>query len=529
MLRWLVLLLLWVTTIILWMPRIFPKAEHFKILGILSLCVQIFASAFIFYSLYHLTALVFALIRRQPKSSIRIQGELDIPVGLIVTVCDDFQEPAAKTLLQQNYEHFHVYICDDSQSSETKEKVDGFHRNNRIRTTVIRRKDNSGFKAGNINHAFRTGLITEPLILLIDADERLERHFLRCIVAEFIDSQAPFLQASHRAVHSSATRFQQMLSPSVRVYWKVYEQARNTDGFPLVLGHGVLLPRLLIEELGGFDETTTSEDIEFSYKIAFSPKCGRGRVSCQTWAFEEVPLSLQHYRARFCRWLKQDLALGLRVFPKIFSRLGSLSVAERFDLLIKQFHIPVCGLALPYLFMLAILLLFSSTSVSQDEANFTHTEKVGVVAVGLTLSLAPILPVLLLAQKGSLRRICCAASSVWLFNSFIPASALALVELFTHSFEVKFIPTGGQKSSQIEKRSSKELLPYLTLPFLAAFTSNALLGSMALAALATVMNSSKFKYVMNFVATVLLVVGLLQLSAYPIYILMLLPLGTFRY
>ena len=527
--RWVVLIILWGITVFWWLPRICPETHLFAGVEPLAVCIRIFASAFIFYSLYHLTALTLAIVRGQPRSSVPLKEEVDVPVGVIYTVCDDFQESASETLVDQEYKRFHVYICDDSQNPEIKERIDRFHSANRAKTTIIRRQVNVGFKAGNINHALQTGLITEPLVLVVDADEKLGTQFLISLVAEFVNSEASFLQASHRAVQPSITRFQRILCPSVAVYWRVYEQARNFDGFPLVLGHGVLLPRLLISKLGWFDENMTSEDIEFSYKIASNAKVGRGCVSSRTWAFEEVPLSLQRYRSRFCRWLRQDLVLGLLVLPKVLSRTPHLSFSERFDLFVKQFHIPVCGLVLPYLVMLAILFLLSGVSSDLAETRPTHAEKCILIAVGLIVSIAPSLPVLFLAQTKPLKRVSCAAASIWLFNSLIVASGLALAHVFVHFSDAKFVPTGCAESSREEGASARVLLPYLAIVLLAGLASCALLGSMSLAAIATVLSARKLRCIANCAAAILLVVGLLQLSASPMHVLALLVLGTFRY
>lgn len=526
--RWSVLLILWVMIIVLWMPKVFPKIESFGAMSMLSICVSIFASVFIFYSSYHLTALAFALVRRQSKPLIPSHMKLDIPVAIIMTLRDDFQEPAAETLLAQDYKRFHVYICDDSQDPKNREKIDSFHYKNQAKTTVIRRENNAGFKAGNINHALQTGLITEPLILLVDADERLESNFLRTLLIEFIYSDASFLQASHRAVPQGKTKFQRMLSPSLSVHWKVYEQARNVCGFPLAHGHGVLFPRVLIEEFGGFDETTTSEDIDFSYKIALSRKFGRGHVSNNTWGSEEIPPSLQHYHIRFCRWLKQDLVLALRVLPRLV--WGYLSLSEWSDVFVRQFHIPVCGLAFPYLLMLIIFLTLSKTSLNQTAFGVvpagTH---VPIITIGLILSLAPTFSILLLAQEGFLKRIWCAIGLIWLLNSLIVESGISLVELFTHSFQVKFISTGSLKRSQIKKKSISRILLYLVLTFLAGLSSCALLVSIMLAALAAVIDSFWLKWLVNCASAALIVIGFLQLLEHPVYILVLLPLGAFRY
>ena len=477
---WAVLVLVWTASLIFWIPRILPGIDSLTFKAFLNICVRALTFSFLFYSIYHLTALIFVLLHKRSPKPVFPSLELDIPVGIIMTVCDDFKKQSAMTILEQDYSNFHLYICDDSSEPSIHAEIDGFRKSHPHKITVIRRSGRRGFKAGSLNDALKSGIIKEPLLLLVDADEELEPYHLRSLVAEFVSKRPAFLQASHQAPEHSATAFQQVLSPSVFVYWTVYEQARNRYGFPLFLGHGVLFPRTLVEELGGFDETTTSEDIEFSYKLAFDDQQRRGWVSHYTFAIEEVPRSLQHYQRRFCRWMKQDLILALRVVPKIFSRHVRLSLIERLDLIIKQLHIPMCALARPYVILLGILMLTYGEQFHAVHSSMDSIEKSLVICIGALMAFASALPALFLSPGGITRKISTAASSIWLFNTLAAASGLALYEFVIHPNKVEFITTNSAVDARDRSRIVR-VIPELLLLVLAGFTHCFLLGAMALA------------------------------------------------
>jgi len=202
--RWITLFIFFTVSIIFWTPRVFPRIDSHSILVIFSIPIKILLSCFLIYSSYHLTAYIFAIFRIKRhvnhKLTLTLSKKFDVDVGIIMTVCNDFNEHAANTMLEQDYRNFHLYICDDSCEKNVQETVNTFYLNNYHKTTIIRRDSRQGYKAGNINYILRSGIIKESLLLLVDADERLESLSLRSLVAEFISKRPSFLQASHHAL-----------------------------------------------------------------------------------------------------------------------------------------------------------------------------------------------------------------------------------------------------------------------------------------------------------------------------------------
>lgn len=526
--RWVTLITLWGLAVVLWLPKAVPTADSSTLTRCLAICVHCCASGFLLYSSYHLTALAFAVWRTRRPSSASYRARPPIPVGILMTVSDDFAEAAARTMLDQRYDSLHLYLCDDSSQSSVRERIDAFQIANSGRVTVLRRGGRSGFKAGNLNHALRSGLVKEPLLLLVDADERLEPEAVCSMVEEFLAERPVFLQASHRADEENMTPFQWALAPSVSVYWLVYEQARNDDGFPLFLGHGVLLRRSLLDRLGGFDETTTSEDIEFSYRLALA-QARRGHVSRRCWATEEIPPSYPRYRRRFCRWLRQDVLFAVRAIPIIFSRRNSLSVTERLDLLLKQLHIPMCGLALPYLLLVAVLLVALRGEADAAHSCVSPMQRAMLLIGGAAFSTSAAMPVLLLAKGGLLRRLCAATASMWLFAALVPAAGAALITALARPTRRTFVPTGSHPPNEQGRTGPTQAVVELLVVGLGMFAECAVLPAIACAAFGARTSPGILRHLLHMITVALLVATVAQLHFHPEYLCLLIPLGAFRY
>jgi hypothetical protein len=75
------------------------------------------------YAQYYLLAFLFS-IRVQNKYVLPSVGNIrKQPIALLMTVCNDFDESAAKTLTEQIYPNYHVFILDDSNVGIERQKV----------------------------------------------------------------------------------------------------------------------------------------------------------------------------------------------------------------------------------------------------------------------------------------------------------------------------------------------------------------------------------------------------------------------
>src|SRR5260370_33173949 len=108
---------------------------------------------------------------------------------------NDFNPENLFKCLTQDYQNTRFIILDDSTKAECKERIKEFSASHGI--LVVRRPDNSGFKAGNINHFLKTYLsnIHNPFVaqlaryqyfVFLDSDEVVPENFVSRMLDYFV-------------------------------------------------------------------------------------------------------------------------------------------------------------------------------------------------------------------------------------------------------------------------------------------------------------------------------------------------------
>ena len=200
------------------------------------------AGIFWVYAVYHYSVILFTLIERRRRKS---QSEAQAPSGnaepprvaLLYTTADDFIEEAALTCVRQDYPRFHVFLLDDSRTEQAKSEVDRFHEQHPSATTVLRRADRRGFKAGNLNNFLSTMGQDFDFFAVSDSDGILPTHFLSTGIAYFDRySSLGFVQANHYSVVQPSSSFARAFSDEAKIRWEYNNLPRNRFGLPLFLG-----------------------------------------------------------------------------------------------------------------------------------------------------------------------------------------------------------------------------------------------------------------------------------------------------
>ncbi len=276
---------------------------------------------------YYTAVVVFSRIARPLSHTKAPSANARPAVAVLYATCDDFQEEAALGCLSQDYTNFHVFLLDDSASDEGRAIVDAFHGRHPGKTTVVRRADRRGFKAGNLNHALRGPAADYPLFAVIDADERIPEDFLSRTVPYMLDSSVAFVQANHSPNEDQKTLFARDLAQTIMPFWHVHCGPRNRYGFVPYVGHGALLQRHAWEEVGGFPEVAT-EDL--TYSAALAERGMRGLFLEGVVCREDFPATYSAFKRQQERYVAGvTQALRRHLLPLLRSR--RLSVVEKVD------------------------------------------------------------------------------------------------------------------------------------------------------------------------------------------------------
>jgi cellulose synthase/poly-beta-1,6-N-acetylglucosamine synthase-like glycosyltransferase len=269
-------------------------------------------------------------------------------VAVLYTTRNDFQKKAILSCIKQSYPNFHVYILDDSTDETFKNKVDHFHWAHPQRTTVVRRENRRGFKAGNLNNALRNHAIEYKYFSVIDADEVIPSDFLEKLIPYFgMDESIAFVQAHHEQNAHQPSKFAQDLAIGINFHWDVYQPPRNHHGFVIFYGHGAVIRRDVWEKIGGFPELV-SEDLAFSTWIR---QIGyRGHFVREVTCYEDFPETYQQFRKRHEKWVQGACEyLQHEFLPFVLSK--HVTCAEKLDVLLSTFILFIPAMFLVYIFI----------------------------------------------------------------------------------------------------------------------------------------------------------------------------------
>lgn len=301
-------------------------------------------------------------------------------IALLYTTMNDFSEKAALSCVNQNYPTFHVYLLDDSCVPHYKSRVDQFNESFPRATTVVRRENREGFKAGNLNHALRLVAHEYEFFAVCDADGVLPPDFLTRMLPHFSDDKVGFVQACQRPVlPNDASRFAADLIVGGQIYWERLFSHAARYGFVMFHGHGGVIRTKVWQEAGGFP-LVVSEDLEFSTRIR---RLGySGIIADDVVCDEDFPPShsafckrqLKYLRGT-CEHLKRDMLLFL----------CSLRIPwfEKADRLLASLTMISAPLFVAFLIDLLVLLPLAFPS---ETHSVVQSEAIGIQPFGLRLA-----------------------------------------------------------------------------------------------------------------------------------------------
>jgi len=453
---------------------------------------------------YYLSMVILYFWERRNPEPLLPDGPLQsaqLPVAILYPTCDDFQREAALTCVQQRYGDFHVFLLDDSRSPECREQVDRFHREFPECTSIVRRRDRSGFKAGNLNHALRGAASGFPVFAVMDADERIPEDFLRRLVGRLMSGYWAFVQAAHAPNPKQASSFAQALGQTILPFWEVLLAIKNRFGFVPCVGHGLVVRRSAWSAVGGFPEVL-SEDLEFSARLLALGF--RGFYLRDVVCHEDFPPTLEALRNQQRRYLCGVLGSALRFWPRaLFNR--RIRLVEKIDLGLSclPLYVPVFCLGFLALLGIGMVIVFGTRGnlefgvghhlltapyIRTFDERFRPLWNPYFVAMSAMISISPALPTLALALSGRLRRpfrLLVVSHLIYMSTMFVWVGGITdrLMRI-----PVQFNPTMGRDGVALTREAGRrgrrgllafELLASVALVLLLALTLNFGLAAVA--------------------------------------------------
>lgn len=217
-----------------------------------------------------------------------------------------------------------------------------------INATYVRRPDRHGYKAGALDFGLK--LAHGELVAIFDADFVPQASFLRDIVGHFTDPRIGMVQTRWEHMnrdHSLLTSIQAlMLDGHHMVENRARFGAGNMFNFS---GTGGMWRRRAIEDAGGWEHDTLTEDLDLSYRAQLAGWRFVYRGDVLTPA--ELPEDMSAFRAQQYRWAKGTVQTARKLLTRVAR--SELTLAQRIE---ACFHM-LPHLAYPMMVLLTLLLL----------------------------------------------------------------------------------------------------------------------------------------------------------------------------
>lgn len=246
-----------------------------------------------------------------------------------------------------------IQVLDDS-TDETRVIVDeeaARLRASGARVEVVRRPDREGFKAGALEYGMQRS--TAELFCIFDADFLPSSGFLLELVDTFRDPKVGMVQARWGHANREESSFTRAQSTLLDGHFVIEHKVRHDSGlFFNFNGTAGLWRRAAIEDAGGWQHDTLTEDLDLSYrcqlrgwKFVYAP---------HVVASAEVPPGIAAFKSQQHRWAKGSV----QVFRKLMGRI--LSSREPWRVKAEAWAHLTGNIGYPSVLLLAVLLPLSS-------------------------------------------------------------------------------------------------------------------------------------------------------------------------
>ncbi|HSN03964.1 MAG TPA: glycosyltransferase [Nitrospira sp.] len=263
-------------------------------------CIVVLAELYGFFQFAFYTYQSWTPLERQP---VPLTAYPTVPtVDIMVTVVDEPLEILSQTLvgcLSQDYpkDRFRVYVLDDGHRQEVKALAGS------LGCGYLRRPDRPRHaKAGNLNHALR--LTDGDLIAVFDVDHVPTRAFLKDTVGFFTDPQVAIVQTPHHFYNPDIFQRNLRVGDQVKneqaLFFRSLQAGRDAHNSAFFAGSCGLFRRKPLEEIGGFQTATITEDIHTSMQLH-----AKGYKSCylnRVLSAGLMPETFEGYLKQRKRW-----------------------------------------------------------------------------------------------------------------------------------------------------------------------------------------------------------------------------------
>src|SRR4029079_14096126 len=257
-----------------------------------------------------------------------IYNEMYVADRLIDAVCE----------IDYPRELLEIQVLDDStdETTEIAELAVRRHAARGFDITYLHRVDRRGYKAGALEAGLKVAKAN--FIAIFDADFVPSKDFLRQTLPHFTDAKVGMVQARWGHINQDYSLLTKIQAILLDAHFVLEHGGRNRAGcFFNFNGTAGVWRRTAIEDAGGWQHDTLTEDLDLSY-----------RAQLLGWRFvflpdlvspAEVPVEMNSFKSQQHRWAKGSIQTCMKLLPRILRSKQPFGVkAEAFFHLSANFN-----------------------------------------------------------------------------------------------------------------------------------------------------------------------------------------------
>ncbi len=300
---------------------LFVVGAYFAILAILSFYgLHRYIMVFLFHKYQKRNIAPKSRFEELPRVTVQIPAynEMYVIERVIDAVCA-FDYPADRLDIQ---------VLDDSTDETQKIARNAVERWRGLGVDIdyIHREDRTGFKAGALENGLRTA--KGEFVAIFDVDFVPEPDFLQKSIHYFTDPQVGMVQGRWEHLNRDYSFLTKTQAIFLDGHFMLESFTRFLSGrFFNFNGTAGILRRKTIEEAGGWEHDTLTEDLDLSY-----------RAQMKGWKFvflpelsvpAELPVEINSFKSQQCRWAKGAMQTCKKVLIRILK--GDFEAGEKLE------------------------------------------------------------------------------------------------------------------------------------------------------------------------------------------------------
>lgn len=250
-------------------------------------------------------------------------------VAIIIPIRDE-PETVIRRMLEAltkiDYTHYEIVIVDNS-FIPLRFNFNHFVQKSGFSLKVVRKKDTKGFKAGALNCAIKILDNQVAHVLILDIDHAPKPDILKILVPILqTNEKRAFVQAPQRFEINGNKTLSHAYSFQQRIFYDHLCPGMSMLNSLFMTGTNMLIRKEALDEIGGFDESTLTEDIRTS--VLLHERGWQGVYVKETVAVGYPPPDIASYHRQQRRWAIGTHQNSFQVWKLFFHSPNSLKIGQ---------------------------------------------------------------------------------------------------------------------------------------------------------------------------------------------------------